>query len=118
MRVLRNLDLFVLALALPVWVALQLPALGWLAAAGAWLLSRALQSFAERRAARTGNRQVALGARAASLVGRLYLVGLTVLGAGVIERRAGLTAAVLSVVVFTVYFLSLLIIKPLEEGRR
>jgi hypothetical protein len=118
MRVLRNLDLLVLALAVPVWVVAQLPALGWLAAAGAWIISRWLQSFAERRAAATGKRQVALGARAATLVGRLYLVGLTVLGAGVIEREAGLTAAVLSVIVFTVYFMSLLIVKPLEEGRR
>ncbi len=118
MWILRNLDLLVLALAVPVWVAAQLPALGWLAAAGAWLLSRVLQGFAEKRAAESGSRQVALGARAATLVGRLYLVGLTVLGAGVIERRAGLTAAVLSIVVFTVYFVSLLIVKPLEaEGR-
>jgi hypothetical protein len=45
-------------------------------------------------------------------------VGLTVLGAGVIEREAGLTAGVLSVIVFTVSFMSLLLVKPLEEGGR
>jgi membrane protein implicated in regulation of membrane protease activity len=118
MRILRNLDLIALALAVPVWVIAQLPLLGWAAATFAWLASRALQSFAERRALQSGKRQVALGARAASLVGRLYLVGLTVLGAGVIEREAGLTAGVLSVIVFTVSFVSLLLVKPFEEGGR
>jgi hypothetical protein len=118
MRILRNLDLIVLALAVPVWVVAQLPLLGWAAASGAWLASRALQSFAERRALETGKRQVAMGARAASLVGRLYLVGLTVLGAGAIDREAGLTAAVLSVLAFTTWFMSLLIVKPLEEADR
>jgi hypothetical protein len=118
MRILRNLDLVILALAVPVWAVAQLPLLGWAAAAFAWLASRALQTFAERRAVEAGNRQVAMGARAASLVGRLYLVGLTVLGAGVVEREAGLTAGVLSVLVFTVWFVSLLIVKPLDEAGR
>jgi hypothetical protein len=118
LRILHNLDLIVLGVALPVFVAAGLPILGWAAAALAWLASRALQTFAERRAAGSGNRQVALGARAASLVGRLYIVGLTVLGAGVIDRDAGLTAGVLSIIVFTVSFVTLLIVKPLEEAGR
>jgi hypothetical protein len=118
MRVLRNLDLLVLAIALPVFVAAGLPALGWGAAAGAWLAARAVQAFAERRAAGTGDRRVALGAKAATLIGRLYLVGLTVLAAGIIDRESGLTAGVLSVIVFTVYFATLFIVKPLEDARR
>src|SRR3954452_8789440 len=118
LRILHNLDLIVLGIALPVFVAAKLPLLGWAAAAFAWLASRGLQAFAERRAAASGNRQVALGARAASLVGRLYIVGLTVLGAGVIDREAGLTAGLLSIIVFTVAFVTLLIVKPLEESGR
>jgi hypothetical protein len=51
-------------------------------------------------------------------MGRLYLVGLTVLAAGIVEREAGLTGGILSVLVFTVYFTTLLIVKPLEEARR
>lgn len=117
MRILKNLDLLVLGLALPVFIAAGLPLLGWVAATGAWLASRVIQHFAEKRAVESGKRQVALGARAAVLLGRLYLVGLTVLVAGVIEREAGLTAAVLSVLVFTVYFATLFIVKPMEEGR-
>ena len=118
LRILRNLDLIVLAVALPVFVAAELPLLGWAAATFAWVGSRVLQEFAERRAAASGDRRAAMGARAATLMGRLYLVGLTVLAAGVIEREAGLTAGILSVLVFTVYFTTLFIVKPLEEANR
>ena len=114
----RNLDVAVLALALPVFIAADLPLLGWAAATVAWLASRAVQAFAERRALESGDRRVAMGARAATLMGRLYLVGLTVLAAGIVEREAGLAGGVLSVLVFTVYFTTLLIVKPLEEAGR
>jgi hypothetical protein len=118
LRILRNLDLLVLACALPVFIAADLPLLGWGAAAAAWLASRAVQALAERRAAASGDRRVAMGARAATLMGRLYLVGLTVLAAGIAEREAGLAAGILSVLVFTVYFATLFIVKPLEEAQR
>lgn len=118
LRILRNLDLIVLGLALPVFIAAGLPLLGWGAAAFAWLAARVVQAFAERRAAASGDRRVAMGARAATLIGRLYLVGLTVLGAGIIDRESGLTAGILSVFVFTVYFATLFIVKPLEEAGR
>jgi hypothetical protein len=118
LRILRNLDLAVLALALPVFIAAELPLLGWAAATGAWVASRVVQAVAERRALASGDRRVAMGARAATLMGRLYLVGLTVLGAGIVEREAGLAAGVLSVLVFTVYFTTLFIVKPLEEAQR
>lgn len=117
MRILRNLDLAVLALALPVFLAADLPLLGWGAATFAWLVAKGIEAFAERRAAASGDRRVAMSARAATLIGRLYTVGLTVLAAGIVEREAGLTAGVLSVIVFTVYFATLFIVKPLEEAR-
>ena len=117
LRILRNLDLIVLALALPVFIAAELPLLGWAAATAAWVASRVVQTLAERRAAASGDRKVTMGARAATLMGRLYLVGLTVLAAGIVEREAGLAAGILSVLVFTVYFTTLFIVKPLEAQR-
>ena len=117
LRLLRNLDLIVLGLALPVFVAAGLPLLGWGAATFAWLISKGIDLYAQRRAAASGDRRVAMGARAATLIGRLYTVGLMVLAAGIIEREAGLTAGVLAVVVFTVYFATLFVVKPLEEAR-
>jgi hypothetical protein len=118
LRVLRNLDLIVLALALPLFVAAGLPLIGWGATTLAWLITRGIEAYADRRAVASGDRRVAMGARAATLMARLYTVGLMVLVAGVIEREAGLAAGVLAVVVFTVYFATLFIVKPLEEARR
>src|SRR4051794_13557619 len=43
LRVLRHLDLVVMAVALPIFLAAGLPLLGWAAASGAWLAQRAIQ---------------------------------------------------------------------------
>jgi hypothetical protein len=118
LKVLRNIDLALLAIAIPVWFAAQLPLLGWVAAAVSWLGARWFESFAERRALAKGSRQAALGARAAALLGRLYLVTIAVFVAGLIDRRAGLTGAVLAVIVFTAYFISLFLRATFEEDAR
>lgn len=118
LRVLRNLDLAVLALALPVFIAAGLPLLGWGATTLAWVISKGIELYAQRRAVASGDRRVAMGARAATLIGRLYTVGLMVLAAGIIDREAGLSAGVLAVTVFTVYFATLFVVKPLEGARR
>jgi hypothetical protein len=115
-RILRNVDLVLLAIAIPVWIAAQLPVLGWVAAAGSWLLPRWFQSFAERRAFAKGSRQAMLGARAAALLGRLYVVTIAVFITGLIDREAGLSGAVLVVGVFTVYFISLFMRTVFEEN--
>jgi hypothetical protein len=118
LRILKNLDLIVLGIALPVFIAAGLPLVGWAAATIAWVLSKAVEAFAARRALASGDRKVVMGARAAGLLTRLYLVGICVFLAGLIEREAGLAAGVLSVLVFTVYFATLFIVKPLEEAGR
>ena len=115
LRILRNIDIALLVVALPVWVVADLPILGWVATTVGWLASRVLQSFAEGRALKKGTRRAALGARAASLVGRLYAVTAAVLVAGLIDRDAGLSAAVLAVIVFTVYFITLIVSHTFEE---
>lgn len=115
LRIVRNVDVAVLALALPVFIAATLPILGWAATTVAWLAARWFQSFVERRAVAKGKRQAMLAARAASLLGRLYVVTIAVFLAGLIDRKAGLSGAVLAVIVFTVYFISLFIRTALEE---
>jgi hypothetical protein len=114
-RILRNVDLLVLAIALPVWIGAQLPALGYAAAALSWVAARQFQTFLDRRALANGQRKAMLGARAASLLGRLYLVTIAVFVAGIIDRESGLTGGVLAVVVFTVYFVSLFVVTALED---
>ena len=100
----RQLDLLVLALALPVFVAAGLPLLGWGAVTAGWLAARGIQTLAERRAAARGDRRAAMTARAASFVARLYVTGAVVFVVGLVDRDAGLAAGLLAVAVFTVWF--------------
>ena len=118
LRIARNADLIVLAIALPVWIAAGLPMLGWAATTVAWLATRWFQAWVEARAIAKGSRQAALGARAATLLGRLYLVTIAVFVAGLIDREAGLSAGVLAVVVFTAYFIALFVDKAVLEDAR
>jgi hypothetical protein len=104
---LRWLDIVVLVIALPVFVAVGAPLVGYAVGAGAWLVGRTLHAVAERRARRAladGNRRGAVGAMAAVTLGRVWLIALAVLLVGLAEREAGLAAAVLSAALFTAYF--------------
>jgi hypothetical protein len=114
----RYLDLVVLALAFPIFVLAGLPLVGYAAAALAWLLQRAIQLLLLRQAAGAEDLRRSAGITAASMIGRGYLVALTIFGAGLIERKAGLSAAILVIVLFTVYFTSSMITRPFEGPRR
>lgn len=118
LALLRNLDLLVLALALPIFVIAGLPLLGYAFIAGAWVTQRVIASFAERKAIATGDRRAAMGVIAGTMMLRLWTLGLSVLGAGLIERQAGLAAGVLAAVLFTIFFTTVLIVKPIEEAMR
>ena len=59
-----------------------------------------------------------MGVIAGTMMVRLWLLGLSVLGAGLIEREAGLAAGVLAAILFTTFFTTLLIVKPIEEAMR
>ncbi len=119
---LRGLDLLVLALALPVFLIVGWPMLGYAVAAGAWLLGRALRLAADRYGARAlarSDRRSALGARAASTLARVWILALAILIVGLAEREAGLAAALLSLAVFSAYLAGQLLSGLLEsrEGR-
>jgi hypothetical protein len=117
-RILRNVDLLVLAIAVPVWIGAQLPALGYAAAAISWVAARQFQAFLEGRAIAKGQRKAMLGARAASLLGRLYLVTIAVFVAGIIDSESGVSGGALAVAVFTSYFVSLFVAAALEDEAR
>lgn len=115
---LRYMDLLVLLIALPVFIALSLPLVGYAVCAAAWLAQRAIQHVAEKRAEqslRAGNRRGAMGLIAGTTMGRVWLVALAILLVGKLgEREDGLAAAVLTFVLVTVYFAALGITKLLE----
>jgi hypothetical protein len=103
---LRYLDLGLLALALPAFLVAGWPLLGYAVAAGAWLLQRGIHELASRRVSRSiaeGDRRAALGIMGVSTLGRVWLIAIAVLVVGLVEREAGLAAALLSVAVFTLY---------------
>jgi hypothetical protein len=103
----KYVDLLVLAAALAVFLLGGLPLLGYAVAAAAWLVQRAIQMVATKRATAelaAGKRQRAMGIVAATTLGRVWLMATAVLLVGLAEREAGLAAAILVLVLFTVSF--------------
>jgi hypothetical protein len=104
----KYVDLLLLAVALAVFLLGGLPMLGFAVGAVAWLAQRAIQMVAAKRSQaelRAGNRQKAMGIVAATTLGRVWLMATAVLLVGLLgDREAGLAAAVLVLVLFTVSF--------------
>jgi hypothetical protein len=110
MNVLRYLDLVLLALALVVFAVADLPLLGWLTAAGIWALWRGIGLWSERRLRDERDPKTMAGIATGSLIGRGWLLGLILLGVGLAAGDdVGLSAALLTLALFTVYFTSKLI---------
>ncbi len=103
----KYVDLMVLAAGLVVFAIGGFPMLGYAAGAVAWLVQRGVQMLAVRRAAAelaAGNRQRAMGTIAVTTLGRVWLMATAVLLVGLAERKAGLAAAILVMVLFTISF--------------
>jgi hypothetical protein len=101
----KHVDLLVLAAAAVVFVLAGFPMFGYAVAAGAWLAQRGIQWLAQRRsteALKAGNRQRAMGIVAATTLGRVWLMATVVLLAGLVERTAGLSSAILLLALFTI----------------
>jgi hypothetical protein len=112
----RYLDLVLLAVALPIFVAGGLPMLGYAAGAAAWLVQRGLQIGLTRRAAASDDPRTVVGIAAGSMIGRGWLVALTIFAAGLVDEDAGLAAAVLVIVLFTAYFTVSMIMRPFQHN--
>jgi hypothetical protein len=94
---LRWLDLALLALALPVFLAVGAPLLGWGVVA---------------EDARRSTMVLAGG-----MFARVWLLALAIFAAGSAEREAGLAAALLSIALVTVNLVSLMMRGPLGGSR-
>jgi uncharacterized membrane protein YkgB len=115
----KYVDLLVIAASLAVFIIGGLPMLGFAAGAGVWLVQRGIQMLAERRAnkeLRAGNRQRAMATVAVSTLGRVGLMAAAVLAAGIVEREAGLSSAILVAVLFTVSIAAQGISHLFDEG--
>jgi hypothetical protein len=117
LRALRHLDLVALAAALALFLAVGLPLLGWGAAAGAWIGQRAIAEVVTQRAAASDDPRTVAGLMAGSMIGRGWLVALAIFGAGMVEREAGLSAAVLAIALFTIWFSTRMTTRPFEAPK-
>ena len=117
LAVVRYLDVLLVVMAAPFVLLLGGPLLGYAVGAAAWLANRALGVAVERHARAREDVRTAVGLNVAALLVRAWLVGLTILAVGLAgEREDGLTAAILLLVAFTVYFATSLVLRPLERN--
>jgi hypothetical protein len=113
-RALRFIDFAVLAVALPVFLVAGLPLLGWAGVTAAWLLQRTVHGLFLRRAEASLSPRSAFGLLSVSLIGRVWFLALAVLAVGLIDRDAGLPAAVLTAVVFQVWFTAFIVGRSMQ----
>ncbi len=115
---LRYVDLVLLAAALPVFVAADLPMIAYVVVAAVWIAQHGVELLTDRavrKAAARGDRRAAMGWVGATTLGRVWVVTLAVLLVGVLDSKdAGLAAAVLAAVLFTVHLGGRLLAKLLE----
>jgi hypothetical protein len=115
---LRYLDLLLVVLALPVFLAAGLPLAGWGVGAGAWCVQRGLQLYTNRRARASEDPRTVVGVLAGSMIARGWLVAIAIFLVGLNDNHAGLAAAVLVIALFTVYFTVGMIVRPFDLSQR
>ena len=115
---LRYLDLVLLAVALPVFLLADVPMAGYLAVAGIWVVmygieiasNRAIAGAVERR-----DRRAAMGWLGATSLASAWVVALAVLIVGLAAGKdAGLAAALLALVLFTVHLGSRVLLRVVQ----
>jgi hypothetical protein len=116
MTIVRNLDLIAAALALPLFLLTGLPLLGWVTGAGTYAAQRAIGAWTTRRAAASEDARTTVGLMAGSMIGRGWLVALTIFAVGAAAgSKTGLAAAVLFIALFTIYFSAQMVLRPFAK---
>jgi hypothetical protein len=118
LRALRYLDFAILAIALPIFIAADLPLLGWAGVAAAWVAQRTVQAAIERRARNSDDPRTVAGLLTGSMIARGWLVAGTIFVVGLTEREAGLAGAILALTLFTFYFMAQMLVRPFESDRQ
>jgi len=117
LRVIRHLDLVLLALALPVFLAAGWAVAGWAAGTAIYLVQWAVRELLTRRAQRAQDPRTVVGVLAASMVGRGMASGLALLVVGLsATRHTGLAAVLLFLAAFTVSFMVAMVLRPFERS--
>jgi hypothetical protein len=118
MLLVRWLDVILVVATLPFVVLTGLPEIGYCIGAAAWIVQRGLGVALENRARASGDLRKFTGVLLASTLGRAWMMALTILAAGLaFDREDGLTAAILVLCAFTVYFVISLVLRPFEQRK-
>ena len=116
-RVLRNVDAIAFAVALPLFLLADFPILGYLTAAGAWIVQRAINELAVRKAEKADDVRTRVGLLAGSTILRGWVVAGIIVAVGWNNSDAGLAAAILFLLVFTLQFTLMMAMRPFENPR-
>jgi hypothetical protein len=109
----RYLDCMLVVAFLPFGLIAGLPALGLVVGAGAWILQRLLGQAIDARAAAATDARSATAIQFTGVMGRPFLLALTILAVGLLgEKRDGLAAAILVLVAFTVHLILSIVLRP------
>jgi hypothetical protein len=115
--VVRYLDVILVVLAAPFVVLTGLPVLGYVVGAVVWIVQRVASAQLEGVLRRQSDIRRAVGLGLGASLARAWFVGLSILAVGLIGARAdGAMAAILVLAAFTVYFVTSLVIRPLERN--
>jgi hypothetical protein len=113
-RVLKNVDVIALAVALVLFLIAGFPLLGWITGAGAWAVQRGINELAVRKAQSAEDVRTRVGYLAGSMILRGWVVAGIIVAVGVGNSDAGLAAAILFLLVFTLQLTMTMAMRPFE----
>jgi hypothetical protein len=113
-RVLKNVDVIALAVALVLFLIAGFPLAGWLTGAGAWAVQRGINELAVRKAQSAEDVRARVGYLAGSMILRGWVVAGIIIAVGIGNRDAGLAAAILFLAVFTLQLTMTMAMRPFE----
>jgi hypothetical protein len=114
----RFLDLLVLLAALPLFLVADLPLAAYLVGGGAWVAQRIVQQLLQRRAEASDDPRIVAGYTAGSMIARGWLCAGAIFAVGIAAGdEAGLSAALLVIALFTVYFTVRMILRPIDAAQ-
>ena len=113
----RFLDLVALLAVLPLFLLADLPLAAYLVGGGVWIVQRIIQLVLQRRAEASDDPRIVAGYTAGSMIARGWMCALAIFGVGIAEGdEAGLSAALLVIGLFTVYFTVHMILRPIDAA--
>lgn len=114
----RYLDVALIVLAAPFVLLMGGPILGFAVAGGVWIVTRFTAAAIERNARHSKSPKAQVGINFGVFMGRAWIMGIAILVVGLAgDREDGLMAALLALVVFSVYLATTLIIRPTERNK-